>query len=71
MQNRLPAHPCMVVEHREGEHGYRVSPEGMRGSNPTQGLPRPGFQSWEKEFPQNWMVKVSGNSGHLGEMEEN
>lgn len=41
----------------------------MRGPSPTQGLPSPGLQASEEEFPQTLTVKTNGKSGYLGEME--
>lgn len=62
-------HPCVVVEHQEGERSYRGPPDGERGPSITQGLPSPESQLREEEFPQNMTVKISGDYGHLGEME--
>lgn len=44
-------------------------PERMRGPSPTQGVPSPGLQASEEEFPQTLTVKTNGKSGYLGEME--
>lgn len=57
MQVGLASHEA--IEHWEGECGCRGTSEGTRGPSPMQGPPSSGFQSWEKESPQNLTIKTS------------
>lgn len=67
MQVGLASHEA--IEHWEGECGCRGTSEGTRGPSPMQGPPSSGFQSWEKESPQNLTIKFSGDSNCEGESE--
>lgn len=65
----LGPHPQVVVKHQEGKHGNTSPPEGEKDPSPIWGLPTPEFQPWEEEFPKNQTIKISGDSGALGETE--